>query len=38
MAKTTPAGVERELESALNGFKNRAAAIKDEHRANGQKI
>lgn len=36
--KSTPAGVERELESALNGFKNRAAAIKDEHRATRQEI
>lgn len=36
--KSTPASVERELTSALNGFKERAAAIKEEHRATRQRI
>lgn len=38
MIKSTPASVERELTSALSGFKERAAAIKEEHRATRQKI
>ncbi|MGP6177843.1 hypothetical protein ACTU6U_11150 [Microbacterium sp. A196] len=38
MAKSTPAGVERELESALGRFKERAASVKDSHRSARQKI
>lgn len=36
--KSTPAGVERELESRLNRFKEQAATLKDAHRAARQKI
>ncbi|MTE22651.1 hypothetical protein [Microbacterium sp. ZXX196] len=32
MAKSTPAGVERELESAMHGFRDRAASVKAAHR------
>ncbi|MGF6821886.1 hypothetical protein M2317_000772 [Microbacterium sp. ZKA21] len=38
MAKSTPAGVEREMERLLGSFKERAAAVKDAHRATRQKI
>lgn len=36
--KSTPAGVERELERELGRFKERAATLKDAHRAARQKI
>ena len=36
--KSTPASVERELESRLSRFKEQAASIKDGHRAARQKI
>ena len=36
--KSTPSGVERELESRLSRFKEQAASLKDAHRAARQKI
>ena len=36
--KSTPGGVERELESRLNRFKEQAATLKDGHRAARQKV
>jgi len=38
MSKSTPAGVERDLRSALAGFHERAAAVKDAHRAARKEI
>lgn len=38
MAKSTPAGVELDLKSSLDDYKESAAALKDAHRAARQKI
>lgn len=36
--KSTPASVERDLQTKLNGFKERAASVKDAHRETRRKI
>lgn len=38
MARSTPAGVERDLKRSLNGFKERASAVKDAHHTSRQGI